>query len=98
VNAMSSMNGPGMVSRWAPARPRAGRPGAALIGSSRQPGPGDADQGRSRPGSVAPAVSPPEPPLGPELSEQLDTLVEMLRRHRLADLERRGASVWLEVF
>jgi hypothetical protein len=32
------------------------------------------------------------------LSEQLDTLVEMLQRHRLADLERRGASVWLEVF
>jgi hypothetical protein len=41
---------------------------------------------------------PPEQPRGPQLSEQLDLLEEVLAFRRLADLQRRGLFIRPEVF
>lgn len=53
--------------------------------------------GNNAAGAAATQV-PPEQPRGPQLSEQLDLLDEVLNLRRLADLERRGLFLRPEVF
>ena len=51
-------------------------------------------------GTVGTTVNsmPPEQSRGPQLSEQLDMLADVLAARRLADLERRGLFLRPEVF
>jgi hypothetical protein len=67
-------------------------------GAPDRGGPSSGFPGGSGPVSTTAASVPPEQSRGPQLSEQLDMLADVLAARRLADLERRGLFLRPEVF
>ncbi len=93
ANDMSYYGNRQMVSRWAPARPRSGRPG----GGMPRPASGDADAAAG-PSLSSHREQEVRSPSGPRISEELSTLADMLAERYLADLERCGRFLRPEVF
>ena len=67
-------------------------------GAPDRGGPSSGFPGGSATVSTTAASVPPEQSRGPQLSEQLDMLADVLAARRLADLERRGLFLRPEVF
>ena len=79
-----------------------GAPGALSLPAGPGAGQGAEFSQDGYPGTTGHSATPGqalvEQPRGPQLSEQLDMLSEVLADRRLADLERRGLFLHPEVF